>query len=129
MFRLRIATPQGVYFEEDVEAINIKSVDGQRTLLPNHMPLVLPTDVGVLKIRLNGKEVQYFAYEGILTFEKNHADLMLTVIEREDQIDFNRAEKAKQRALERLEQKQESLDLVRAEAALRRAIERLRLRE
>lgn len=129
MFRLRIMTPAGVYFDEDVVRINIKSTDGRRTILPNHMPLVLPTDIGSLSIKTSNESHQYFAFEGIFTFENNEADLMVTVIEREDQIDFIRAEKAKERALKRLEQQQESLDLVRAEAALRRAIERLRLRE
>lgn len=129
MFRLRIATPKGVYLDEEVLAINIKSIDGQRTMLPNHMPVVIPTDTGILKVTLKDKTYRFYAYEGVFTFEKNHGDLMVTVIEREDEIDFNRAERAKQRALERLESQQESLDLVRAEAALRRAIERLRLRE
>ncbi len=129
MFRLRILTPEGIYYDNDVSSINIKSIDGRRTLLPNHMPLVMPTDLGVLEIRDGQKENRYFAFDGILTFEKNVANLMVTVIEREDKIDFVRAEKARQRALNRIENKQDSVDLIRAEAALRRAIERLRLEE
>lgn len=129
MFRFRIITPKGVYLDEDVDAINIKSIEGRRTILPNHMALVLPTDMGSLEIRTPQGNHDYFAFEGIFTFEDNAANLMVKVIEREDEIDFYRAEQAKERALRRLEQHQESLDLVRAEAALRRAIERLRLRE
>lgn len=129
MFRLRILTPEGIYYDNDVSSINIKSIDGRRTLLPNHMPLVMPTDLGVLEIRDGQKENRYFAFDGILTFKKNVANLMVTVIEREDKIDFVRAEKARQRALNRIENKQDSVDLIRAEAALRRAIERLRLEE
>lgn len=129
MFHLRISTPKGVYFDEEVQTINIKSIDGRRTMLPNHMPVVIPTDTGLLRITTKEKTFKFFANEGIFTFEKNHGNLMVTVIEREDEIDYNRAEKAKKRALERLESQQESLDLIRAEAALRRAIERLRLRE
>lgn len=129
MFRLKISTPKGVYYDEDVKSINIKSVDGQRTILPNHMALVMPTDLGLLKINLDKSELRLFAYEGIFTFEKNVANLMVTTVEREDEIDFIRAEQAKERAIKRLEQKHDSVDTVRAEAALRRAIERLRLRE
>lgn len=129
MFRLIISTPYGVYYDEDVRAINIQSIDGRRTVLPNHMPLVIPTDLGVINIRPEGEEHRFFAYEGIFTFENNVGNLMVTVIEREDEIDFKRAERAKARAQARLEQEQASLDVVRAEAALRRAIERLRLKE
>ena len=40
MIHVRIITPKGIYKEFDTPILNIPTVDGERGLLPNHMPLV-----------------------------------------------------------------------------------------
>ena len=130
MFELKVITPKGVYLTHEVDSITVKSVDGQRTILPNHMALVLPLEIASFKtVSKSMGEQTYFNSEGVLTFEDNKALMMLAAVEKDTEIDLARAEAAKQRALERLKDYDESIDMVRAEASLKRAINRMRLKE
>lgn len=61
----------------------------------------------------------------MLFFQNNEATLMADAFELEGEIDLDRAEKAKQRAEDRLKSKDENLDIKRAELALLRAINRI----
>ena len=40
MIALKIITPLGLYKECEVEAVNVKTVEGERTILSHHVPLV-----------------------------------------------------------------------------------------
>ncbi|WP_367614220.1 hypothetical protein [Allobaculum sp. Allo2] len=40
MIKLRVVTPNGRYLEETVSSIHAKSVLGEFTILPNHVPVV-----------------------------------------------------------------------------------------
>ncbi len=129
MFNLKVITPQGEYLNAEALSITLSSVDGKRTVLPNHMPLVLPLAMGSFKLRTKEGVHEYFSEAGIFTIEHNQARLITSVVERDDEIDIKRAQRAKKRAEERLSAYQETNDLVRAEAALKRALTRLRIKE
>ena len=40
MIKLKIITPLGLYKEGEVEAVHVTTVDGETTILSNHMPIV-----------------------------------------------------------------------------------------
>ena len=48
MIHVRIITPKGIYKEFDTPILNIPTVDGERGLLPNHMPLVTMLQIGAM---------------------------------------------------------------------------------
>lgn len=129
MFKLDVITPKGIYLQTEVESITLPSTDGQRTVLANHMPLVLPIDIGIMYHKVKGEKVHYFVSEGLFTFENNQATLLVNTVEREDEIDFNRAERARERAEERMQNYRDKIDVHRAEMALKRSMNRLRLRK
>lgn len=129
MFKLDIITPKGVYLETEVDSITLPSIDGQRTVLSNHMPIVMPIDIGIMYHKVNDEKTHFFVSEGLFTFENNHATLLVNTVEREDEIDFNRAERARQRAEERISNYRDKIDVHRAEMALKRSLHRLRLRK
>ena len=93
------------------------------------MPLVLPIDIGIMYHKVKGEKVHYFVSEGLFTFENNQATLLVNTVEREDEIDFNRAERARERAEERMQNYRDKIDVHRAEMALKRSMNRLRLRK
>ena len=127
MIKVRFVTPDGLYKEVESSAININTTDGQRGILPNHMPIVLIINISRLETIENGKRVQYATGGGMLYFENNEATILVNSIESQDEIDIERAMSAKQRAEDRLSGKlqEENLDLKRASIALTRALNRI----
>ncbi len=54
MLKLRIATPEGKLFDDEVAKVEIKTIDGTITVLPNHIPLLTIIKDGYVVI--NGKK-------------------------------------------------------------------------
>jgi len=129
MFKLDIITPKGVYEQVEIDRITLPSIDGQRTVLANHMALVIPIEIGIMFYQKDGKKTHFFVSEGLFTFEDNEATLLVNTVEREDEIDFNRAERAKERAEKRIQEYHDKVDVIRAEMALKRSMARLKLRK
>lgn len=128
MISVRIITPQGVYLNCDVKAINCVSVEGALTIYPNHVPLVLILKTS--KFTLIQDDRQEFAISGgTLSFSDNVATILTDSIESKDEIDVERAQRAKEKALENLKKAKESLELKKAELALSKAINRLNVKE
>ena len=99
--------------------------DGIRTILANHMPIVAPIEIGqVVLIRENERETVVVS-EGIFNFKDNKAHLFVRTFEYADEIDEARAQRAKERAEARLQQKLSRQEYLETEAALKRAITRL----
>lgn len=127
MFELNIVTPKGMYQKLDVVSVNVLSTDGRITTLSNHMDVIVPVDIGVLKIESENETLRYATSAGMLTFKDNRAVLFTDTIEHEDEIDFMRAEAAKERALRRIERRESVQELERGELALKRSLARLSL--
>ncbi|MDD7281348.1 ATP synthase F1 subunit epsilon [Floccifex sp.] len=130
MISLRIVTPKGNYLTRDVKSIHIKSVEGEMTILSNHIPIfasIVPNDL-VLEEE-NGEKNHYALSGGFLHFENNEALLLTDAIEGKGEIDLERAKKAYERARKRIEKKDSDTDMKRAQLALQRAIIRIHVYE
>ena len=120
-----VVTPMGRYNELETEILNLETIDGQRGILPNHVPLVLALDIGKLGILNNGKREYFAVGGGIVYFSDNVAKVLVDSIESQEEIDIKRAEEAKERAARRLASADENIDIRRAELALKKAINRI----
>ena len=127
---LEIITPDKPIFNEVIESVTIPGTMGNFQILKNHAPLISTFDVGVVNVKSGGK-LNYFSTSGGTVEVNNNKVLVLAdSIEPIDQIDLDRAEKAKERAEERLKRKQEKdMDEERAVIALKRAINRINVKE
>lgn len=121
----RIVTPQGVYKEMNASIVNIETTDGQRGILPNHMPIVTMLKIGKLAIEEDTGRQEYAIAGGLFYFRDNKADILTDAIENKNEIDAERAEAAKARAERRLASNDPNYDLKRAEIALQKAMNRL----
>ena len=126
---VRIITPLGLYREFDTPYLNFQTTDGDRGILPNHMPLVTSLRIGKMSSEENGVRNLYAVSGGLLYFNNNVAEILTDSIENRDEIDAERAKSAKHRAEERLSGKHENVDMKRAELALARALNRLNVYE
>lgn len=129
MIHCEIVTPRGLYKEFDTTILNVVTIDGQRGILPNHVPLVTMLQVDKLTSVEQGVRVEYAVAGGLLYYENNVAKILCDSIEAKDEIDEARAIAARDRALDYLKKKDESIDLKRAEFALKKAINRLRVKK
>lgn len=128
-FLLEITTPYGKYLSKDIDFLEVSSTKGMLGILPNHSPLISDVLLGAIKIRNDGVELLYATSGGLLKVENNKVYLLLNSIELVEDISIARAEDAKKRALQRIEEAKtnDKIDIARAQAALSRAINRLKL--
>jgi len=122
---VRIVTPEGIYREFDTPYLNFQTTDGDRGILPNHMPLVTSLKIGKMTCEENGKRDMYAVAGGLLYFRDNLAEILTDAVENKDSIDVERAEAAKARAEKRLSSNKQNVDVRRAELALKKALNRL----
>ncbi|MDE5757153.1 MAG: ATP synthase F1 subunit epsilon [Allobaculum sp.] len=126
MINLKIVTPNGRYLEQLVKSIHARSVMGEFTLLPNHMPIVMSLVPCRLRVINEKGETEDFAISGgVLHYDEAHAAILTDAIEGKAEIDTPRAQKAYIRARKRLEKHDDLTELRRNELALQRAINRL----
>ncbi|EFR30625.1 ATP synthase F1 subunit epsilon [Eremococcus coleocola] len=129
-FDLTMITPSGKQESNQIERISLPTEDGIRTVLANHMDIIVPVAIGTITLINDSERKHYAVSEGLFYFKDNQAKLLVRTFEHPEEIDFKRAEEAKERAQQRLNHKEQMStdDLRRAELALKRALARLSLR-
>lgn len=122
MINVRIVTPNGLYKETTASIVNVVSLDGERGILPNHMPIVVSLKISKMELAEEKREV-YAIAGGMLYFKDNECTILTPAIENKEDIDLRRAEEAKERAEKRIHDP--NMDQKRAEIALRKAMNRI----
>ena len=127
MITCEIITPNGPYKTLTCDSLTVGTIDGERGLLEHHMPIVLILDISKLVLHKGSDDDIYAITGGMLYFEKGQAKVLVDAIEAKNEIDIDRANSAKNRAEDRLNNKDENIDTRRAEVALKKAINRIRI--
>jgi F-type H+-transporting ATPase subunit epsilon len=121
---LQIVTPDRPIVKEQVEEVEIPGVDGYFGVLPGHTPLLAALSVGALWYR-KGQEKTYLAIAyGFAEVLPDRVTILAQLAERAEEIDLERAERARARASQRLDAKSD-VDYMRARIALAKSITRL----
>lgn len=128
-FRLQIVTPDGSLFDGQAEALRLKTSEGYVSIRAKHADYIAALDIGVVTVTENGVSRNAACGGGFLSVEKGEARLVATTFEYADSIDVERAELAKQKAQERLDELTEEKDILMAKAKLMRAMNRLKVAE
>ena len=124
---LKLITHDRIVFDEDVNEIYTRGVDGEFGILENHVPIMTALEVGVAKAVQGDKIKLFTTMGGIFQFKDNDAIILTDNAESGSDIDVARAKAAKERAEARLADKSAEIDAKRAEAALARAKARLKV--
>jgi len=125
--RLDIVTAERAVYSEDVEMVIAPGVQGQLGILPHHTPLMTTLQAGELRIKKDGREVSLAISGGFLEVRPDKVVVLADSAERADEIDVSRAEEARRRAQEWLNEKGKGADEARAEASLGRSLVRLKV--
>ena len=93
-FKLKIITPQGIFFEDDVKGLTVKTPIGEAGILKNHAPFVSTIEVSTLTINsVQGKVSRAAISGGIIYVERTHTSIITDNIEYDKDINVN-AEKS-----------------------------------
>jgi F-type H+-transporting ATPase subunit epsilon len=130
--KLEIVTPDRALLAEEVDEVVLPGSEGYFGVLPGHTPLLSSLKVGELWYR-QGQEKHYLVVAfGFVEVLPERVTVLADIGERAQDIDVQRAERAKQRAEQRLAQAQPHLtaaefDIERARIALLKSLIRLQV--
>ena len=125
---LKIVTPDRVLLQETVEGVSIPTVEGEITILPEHLPIIAAMKPGELRIKKEGKESFFAVTRGVVEVDGKLITVLVDAAERAEEIDEKRAEEAKERAKALMTEKRTDEELfTNASAELERALSRIKI--
>jgi F-type H+-transporting ATPase subunit epsilon len=128
-FQFEILTLQKSFLREQVSFVIAPGQEGLFEILPNHAPYVFALKPGTLRMKMpDGKDRYVSVGAGFLCVQKDRTTVLTRSAESPGEIDKSRAERAKERAEQRLGNRS-NIDSARAQAALHRALARLKVAE
>ena len=95
-----IITQERIVFSGQVDSVNLPGAEGRMGVLPNHSPLLTTLDFGEVYVRREGVE-EYFAIGGgFVEIQPDHVTILADSAEQANEIDLDRAERARREAEE-----------------------------
>lgn len=128
-YLLEVVTPEQVVVKQEVEFTSAPGSEGSLGILADHAPLVTALDIGFLEFQKDGATEKLTVTGGFMEVADNKVTILANAAEKPGDIDISRAEAARRRAEQRIEEAKTGvspdIDLIRAEQALKRALLRL----
>lgn len=125
---LQVITPEKIFFKGDVISVTVKGSEGYLGIYYDHTPLVTPLLPGVLSIRCGEEEIKKASMaQGLVEVRPEKVIVLIDAVEWPEEIDIERAQKARERAEKRLEQSDKNIDVLRVRLALQRSLTRIRI--
>ena len=127
---VELVTAEGRVLSQEADFVRAPGMAGELGVLPHHIPLMTPLRTGEVLVRNEGREDLLFVAGGFLEVLPDKVVILADAAERAEDIDEARAEEARRRAQQILEQRApESSEALEARLALERASLRLRVAE
>jgi F-type H+-transporting ATPase subunit epsilon len=123
---VQLVSPERILYSGEADMVVTRTLDGEVAFLAGHAPFIGALAEHVARLHLSDGNVQRVAvHGGFVEVSNNRCTLLSDVAELPEQIDVERARRARERAESRLRE----TDDTEAEAALRRAMVRLEVAE
>ncbi|MDZ7693086.1 MAG: F0F1 ATP synthase subunit epsilon [Balneolaceae bacterium] len=127
-FEAEILTPEGSLFDERVTGVRLPGTMGSFEVKTLHASIISTLEIGEILVRqANGENLYFSVSGGFVEVHNNKLTLLAEAAEPVDEIDVERAKKAKKRAKKRLKADDKSIDKERARKSLKRAENRIKL--
>src|SRR6266566_5810632 len=124
---LVIVTPEREVVREDVEELEIPGSEGYFGVLPGHAPLFSELKVGEVAYRKATRWTFLAVAWGFVEVQPDQVRILAETAERAHEIDVDRAMRAKERAEEMISRGGEDVDYNKALVALERALIRIQV--
>ena len=128
IFDLKIVCPERMFYEGKAKMGELTTTEGEIGVYADHLPMTMILKPGVLTITEEDGVKEAALHAGFIEILPHRVTILAEVAEWPDEIDLERAQKAKDRAEERIASKDADINLVRAESALARSLTRLSLK-
>lgn len=127
-FKLSVLTPHRNFFEGNAKKIVCADINGGFSIFANHQNFITATLPCVVTIEdENSKEIEVFVSGGVIEVREGEVSLCVDTLETKEEIDIQRAEKAKANKEKQIKDKENSkVDGMLVQLSLNRAIERLK---
>lgn len=126
-FLLEILSPTRVFFTGSAIQIVFPAIDGLHGVLYGHEAMVTALESGTMKYQTEDGVWHTAAVSGgMVEIMPDYVILLSDTVERPEEIDVMRAQRARERAAERLRQTKSTAEYYQSQAALMRAIARLK---
>ena len=124
-FHLQIVTPDGEFFDGPAERVKVRTISGDVAILAGHIPYVTALGIGEATVTVDGNTRRAAANGGMLSVTPEIVRVVATTFEWAEDIDMERAKRAKEKAEDRIKKAQDAKELELAKAKLSRALVRL----
>ena len=128
-FQLEIVTPERLLVSDAAEEMQIPGKSGYLGILPQHAPLITELGVGEISYRKGSETHRLSVAWGFAEVLPDKVTILAETAEKAEEIDVQRAQRAKQQAEDLLKKGPQSTEYLEAEVALERAITRLKVAE
>ncbi len=126
-FKLDIIASDRHFFSGDCNAIVLPAIDGEHGVLPGHEDMVTAIKSGEFRMQVDGEWKNVAVSDGFADIKPDSVVVIVDTAEWPEEIDINRAERARQRAEDKLRQRQSLREYYHTQAALSRAMARLKV--
>lgn len=124
---LEVVTPERRIVSETVDEIVLPGSEGSFGVRPGHAPLLSALGIGELTYRRGSGSHHLALSWGFVEVLPDRVSVLAEIAERAEEIDRERAERARDRALERLRGRSSETDFKRAQIALEKSLIRLQV--
>ncbi len=125
---LIIATPEREVYREMVDSVSLPTIDGEITVLPQHIPIATILKSGELTIRVGGQARPYAVSGGFIEVQPKQLVVLADTAEHIEEIDEQRAEEAIELAKKKKDEMREDHEgYALVNAKLERDLNRLRI--
>jgi F-type H+-transporting ATPase subunit epsilon len=99
-----VSIERKVWEDEELDLVLLPGVDGELGILPKHAPLLTALKPGVIVMRKNGNDEYFAVGGGFADVRPNKVIVLADSAEYSEEIDLERAEEARRRAEQMLEE-------------------------
>lgn len=125
--KVDIVSAEGEIYAGNADMVFAPAEMGEVGITPRHAPLLSRLKPGVVRVKIDTEEQEFFVSGGLLEVQPTQVTVMADTAQRAHDIDEAAAIEAKKRAEEALSQAGSDMDLARAQAELAEAAARLHL--
>lgn len=127
--KFKLVTPERTLYDDEVDQATLPVVDGEVTILPNHISYIASLKAGEAVLKIGKEEKSLAVSGGFIEFDKNNLTVLADTAEYAEEIDLQKAEVAKANA-EKLKEKKISMDemeYAKVAAAIERESARIKI--